>query len=940
MIKYFKQVLPFSCNKFNKNQLYLKFNNFNFSKRNKNRGISNTLIEQGLSEYNFTLDPSIKNLKTSTGNFPYLPINDHPMIPGYSRFLPLSLNLAQKINKLIESTNDNKDNNEETSNFKTKIVMSVNKESDNNLNNLQLKNITESINYIPEISSSKQVFDVGCICEIQITDQRATGTSALIVPLAICKINEFTIEPKPNELAEVNATIYKDDQLSLYDLDDEQKLKYEYLKQLIEKTIQNSKDDQFIRLILTLKQNYNIDVLNDLIFMSLASLSLPKFFHKYGFLTSEISNNNIQEVLETKDLYERLNIITKLFANFSNKIELWEKLEYEYDHGKEKTKIHEKLQSIYQNLKSMFETDKDDKNAQVEKYKKNMEGKTVPEHIIKVYKEELERFVSTDKHSMDSNVIRNYLDVLTSLPYGIQTQDNLDLINAKNILEQSHYGMQSVKQRILECIAVNKIKNKSTGKILCFTGPPGVGKTSIAESIAKSLNKKFFRIALGGDKDTSSLKGFRRTYVGSMPGKIINALRKCGTENPVILLDEIDKLTGRSVVGDPSSVLLEVLDPEQNSNFTDDYLDVAVDLSKVFFLCTANDLTNVPQPLLDRMEIIEVSGYTTNEKNYIYNNFLKPKAIKLAGLENELTKFNVREDAIHTLISDYCRESGVRSLQKYTNRIYEKIAFNLVSIQEGLDLDSNNNYVSINENFNDNKLINKNKETISSDNSNILTDNKQYTIEVSKHNLRKFIGQARFSSKRLYDSVPKGVSIGLGFNNYGGTILYIEANKSFFLKDKNTEKVIVTGNVGKVMNESCNIAISFAKSFLNNKLNKIFFEENSIHLHFIEGAIEKDGPSAGIAITTALLSLALDKPIVNNLAMTGEVTLLGKVLPIGGVKEKIMAGKREGMNKIILPFKNKEDVEELEDYIKKDIEFYFVENYDEVFRLCFPDVKL
>jgi Lon-like ATP-dependent protease len=855
----------------------------------KNLKAINPSIDQGLDEFEFIEDPTFKNQKVHQGEFNYLPINDHPLIPGYTRFLPISMKLAEKIKNLTD----------ENSEVRPKIIMSVIKDTNTPQLNLQMRNMIENVNFIPEITSSNQVFEIGCVCEIQIAEQRQTGTSALIVPLSICRIDEFTIEPSPNELGKVKATIYKEIPLNEEMLDSDQQIKYQFLKKLLEKTIAESKDENFMRLLIALKQNYNTESLNDLINISLASLSLPKFFHKYGFLTSEITTMSIQQVLEQRDIFKKLDLVTKLFSSFSNKIELWEKLEYEYDHNKEKTKINEKLQSIYQNLKTMFETDKDEKSIQVERFKKNMEGKNPPEAILKIFKEELERFMSMDKHSMESNLIRNYLDVLTSLPYGIYTEDNLDIINAKKILEETHYGMESVKQRILECIAVAKLKNKTGGKILCFSGPPGVGKTSIAESIAKSLGRKFHRIALGGDKDTSSLKGFRRTYVGSMPGKIINALKKTGSENPVILLDEIDKLTGRNHQGDPSSVLLEVLDPEQNYQFTDDYLDVAVDLSKVFFLCTANDLSYVPQPLLDRMEIIDVSGYTSLEKKYIYDKHLKSKGISLAGLEKDISKFNVTENAITKLISDYCRESGIRSLQRYTNRIYEKIAYKLVSS----------------------------------------TSDSMQTIEVNENNLKQFIGQAHFSSKRIYDVIPKGVSIGLGFNNYGGTILYIEANKSYFVEGKNTERVTITGNVGKVMNESCSIAISFAKNYLN-KIKKIFFEENAIHLHFIEGAIEKDGPSAGTAITTALLSLALDISITNNLAMTGEISLLGKVLPIGGVKEKVMAAKREGMTKIILPRKNMDDALELPDYIKDGLEFYYVEDYDEVFKLCFPNYRL
>lgn len=898
------------------------FCKFSFARKKK---LVNPLNSK-LSQLKLSQDSVNPYLKTHTGLFPYLPLNDHPLVPGYTRFLPMSLKLSDKISELVEK--------DETQKF----VFSVVKENKSVDQISQIKQLLEQLNYVPEITSSSQVYDIGCICELKLTDNKESGTSAFILPLSICKIESFTIEPTPNEIGEVKAKIYFEEDISedrLKELIDsevsqqeEEKLqveiensiksesndkrkiekvdyfpnketliKFHFLKKMIEKTLTESKDEQFIRIISALQQNYNTDSLNETIWMAVACLALPKFFHKYGFLTSEVSSNDIQNILSKTNVFERLETVIKLFSDFSNKINLWEKLEFEYDHSSERKKINEKLQSIYQNLKNMFETDKDDKNIQVERFKKNMENKTPPEHIMKVFKEELERFMSMDKHSMESNLIRNYLDILTSLPYGVYTKENYDLENAKKILNETHFGMNSVKERILECIAVAKLKGKVNGKILCFSGPPGVGKTSIGESIAKSLNRKFHRIALGGDKDTSSLKGFRRTYVGSMPGKIINALKKTGTENPVILLDEIDKLTGRNHQGDPSSVLLEVLDKEQNHMFTDDYLDVAVDLSKVFFICTANDLSNVPQPLLDRLEVIDVSGYTTQEKKFIFNEHLKNKAIVNAGLDDESkfvgSTFNVDESAINKLITDYCRESGVRSLQRYTNRIYEKIAYHIINNPD------------------------------------------EKHIEVNYSNLKKFIGNAHFNAKRIYEKTPIGVSVGLGFNNYGGTIMYIEATKSDFSGNKK-EGIIITGNVGKVMSESCSIAISFAKNFIKNNLNlQSFFEQNSIHLHFIEGAVSKDGPSAGTAITTSLLSLALDKSIKSDVAMTGEISLMGKVLPIGGLKEKIMAAKREGMKIIIVPKQNMSDVEEIESEIKEGLEIHFVENYEEIYRICF-----
>lgn len=631
--------------------------------------------------------------------------------------------------------------------------------------------------------------------------------------------------------------------MSELDVDMEMTVKYQYLKNVLTKAMEYSKDENFKKLIIALSHNFNIEIINELVYMCLSCLALPKFFHKYGFLLLQFKSRNIQEIIEIVNMREKLEKTTKIFTEFYNKIELWERLEDEYDIKRERTKATEKLRSIFESLKHMFEQDQDEKLIQMERFNKNLEGKIVPDHIMKIIKEEMERFMSTDKHSMESNVIRNYLDILTSLPYGISTEENLDIVKAREIINETHYGMEDIKERILECIAVGKLKGKIQGKILCFVGPPGVGKTSIGESIARALNRKFIRISLGGDRDTSVLKGFRRTYVGAIPGKIVKAIKTAGSENPLILLDEIDKLAERSLHGDPSSVLLEILDPEQNNKFTDDYLDTTIDLSKVFFLCTANSVQNIQQALYDRMEIIEVSGYTFNEKKFIFEKYLKPRAIKNSGLDQQSHKFGIEEKAVDKLINDYCRESGVRSLQRYTNRIFEKIALKVV--QSEVD------------------------------------------VQVTTDILKKFVGGAHFTSKRLYDKIPRGVSIGLGFNIYGGTIMYVEASKANF-SEKTTGQYNFTGNVGKVMGESCNLALTYAKTFLNTfvledasdkgKKLKTFFDENHIHIHFTEGAIAKDGPSAGVTITTALISLALNKPIVENLAMTGEISLGGKVI--------------------------------------------------------------
>mmetsp|Transcript_13182 Transcript_13182/g.22348 ORF Transcript_13182/g.22348 Transcript_13182/m.22348 type:complete len:438 (+) Transcript_13182:948-2261(+) len=425
-----------------------------------------------------------------------------------------------------------------------------------------------------------------------------------------------------------------------------------------------------------------------------------------------------------------------MFTNFTNKVELWGNLENQYDYKKDQDKTKRKLEEIYESLKQYFAKDSDEKQQHVEKLLENLKGKSVPEYVMKVINEEMQRFMQMEKHHSEWQTTKTYLEYLTKMPYGVYSEDNFDLSMAKDILDEGHYGMDEVKQRILEFIAIGKLNNSVQGKILCFVGPPGVGKTSIGESIAKSLGRQFHRISLGGDRDTASLKGFRRTYLGAVPGKIIRALKQVEVENPVILIDEVDKLGQRSQQGDPGSVLLEILDPEQNNKFTDDFLDVPIDLSKVLFLCTANMLDTLHPAVLDRMEIIEVAGYTFEEKRHILNKYLLPEAIKKAGLIEGEHKFSIPEATRDFIIENYCREPGVRSLKKFTNQICERIAYRVV---EG-------------------------------DNANL--------IEVTEANAEDFIGTAVYNSKKFYKQMPAGVVIGLAYNSHGGSILYIESTNA------------------------------------------------------------------------------------------------------------------------------------------------------------------
>ncbi|KAL0271493.1 UNVERIFIED_CONTAM: hypothetical protein PYX00_008574 [Menopon gallinae] len=491
------------------------------------------------------------------------------------------------------------------------------------------------------------------------------------------------------------------------------------------------------------------------------------------------------------------------------------------------------------------------------------------------------------------SVTRNYLDWLTSLPWGITSDENLDLNRASQILNEDHYGMEDVKKRVLEFIAVSQLKGTTQGKILCFFGPPGVGKTSIARSIARALNREYFRFSVGGMTDVAEIKGHRRTYVGAMPGKVIQCLKKTKTENPLILIDEVDKI-GKGYQGDPSSALLEMLDPEQNANFLDHYLDVPVDLSKVLFICTANVVETIPEPLRDRMEMIDVSGYVAEEKLAIAKQYLVPQAMKDSGLKSN--QLSISDESLTTLIKSYCRESGVRNLQKHIEKVIRKVAYKVVKQEAD-------------------------------------------RIEVHPNNLSEFVGKPMFTHDRMYEVTPPGVVMGLAWTAMGGSTLYIETDLRRPKDDKNMEGSLeLTGHLGDVMKESARIALTVARNYLREiDPNNNFLYSSHLHLHVPEGATPKDGPSAGCTIVTALLSLAKSLPIRQDVAMTGEVSLKGKILPVGGIKEKTIAAKRVGVKCIILPEENKKDFNDLPAYITEGLEVHFVSTYNDIYKIVFPN---
>ena len=637
--------------------------------------------------------------------------------------------------------------------------------------------------------------------------------------------------------------------------------------------------------------------------------------HQLNLLCAYMMKNKLMENSVMQYLYEIQNpvkkaqIILDLLEDFKNKyVSTWKTHSKGVEKASTAKEAKQQIDELYSYLRKIQEeSSSPTKKMVLKKVRESLESKNYPQSIREVIMEELQKFEDLSENFPEFQTIKDFLELVSELPYGKMSQDTYDVESAREILDKDHYGMKKVKDRILEFIAVAKLKNQIKGKNILMVGPPGVGKTSIASSIAKALNREFIRISLGGESDVAILKGHRRTYIGAYPGKLVQALKTAQTENPVILLDEIDKIS-KGYRGNIQDTLLEILDPQQNNDFRDNFLEAPLDLSKVLFICTANLLETISPPVLDRLEVIELSGYTTEEKMKIAKSHLIPKALDKSGIE--IFDIDFTEEGLKSLIQDYARESGVRSLQKKINRICEKICKKIV----------------------------------------INPDDDSH--QISPQNLKEYLGVKIFGKQRLYgENLPEGISIGLGYNSIGGSILFIETSISTFgsgagQTDLEKEKgkkgsvkgsITVTGSLGETMKESIQIAYTFSKNICFSKYGNDFLEQNDIHIHFPEGASKKDGPSAGIAITTALISLATGKPICGKLGMTGEISLNGKVLKIGGLREKILAAKREGLNTIIVPSSNKIDVEEIEANLKEGIEFHFISEYDQALPLIFGE---
>ncbi|CAK4030763.1 LON domain serine protease [Lecanosticta acicola] len=652
-----------------------------------------------------------------------------------------------------------------------------------------------------------------------------------------------------------------------------------------------------------------------------------------------------QAVLESLNIEQRLSKALELIKKEFMNAQLSQKISKDVEGKIQKRQREYWLMEQMKGIRRELGLESDGKDKLVEKFKEKADKLAMPEAVRKVFDEEVNKLAHLEPAASEFNVTRNYLDWLTQIPWGQRSAENFGIQHAKDVLDEDHHGLKDVKDRILEFIAVGKLRGTVEGKILCMVGPPGVGKTSIGKSIARALNRQYYRFSVGGLTDVAEIKGHRRTYVGALPGRIIQALKKCQTENPLILIDEVDKI-GRGHQGDPSSALLELLDPEQNNSFLDHYMDVPVDLSKVLFVCTANMTDTIPRPLLDRMEMIELSGYVSDEKMAIAERYLAPQAKELSGLKD--VDVALDKEAILELINKYCRESGVRNLKKQIEKVYRKSALKIIqdlgeevlSEEKALTDEGKAAAAEAEKDQSDPKDTPDNIEKETTEKPRVaLKVPESVHVKIDKDNLKDYVGPPIFTSDRLYDTTPPGVAMGLAWTQMGGAALYVESILENALSYNSRPGLERTGNLKNVMKESTLIAYSFAKGLMAKHFpgNK-FFEKARIHLHCPEGAVQKDGPSAGITMATSILSLGLDKPLDPTIAMTGELTVTGKVLRIGGLREKTVAARRAGARMVVFPRDNLSDWLELPENIKEGIEGKPVDWYSDVFKLVFADV--
>ncbi len=642
-------------------------------------------------------------------------------------------------------------------------------------------------------------------------------------------------------------------------------------------------------IIATLKELVQINPLYSeeiKLFLNRSSMDDPARLADFAANLTSADGHELQSILETFDVRKRIDKVLVLLKKELEVSRLQTKISKQIEDKVSSQQREFFLREQLKAIKKELGLEKEGKASELEKFQKRLRKLHLNPEAQQVVEEEMEKLQLLESNSPEYTVTRNYLDWLTILPWGVFSKDSYNIERARKVLDRDHYGLKDVKERILEFIAVGKMKGDISGSILCLVGPPGVGKTSVGRSIADALGRKFFRFSLGGMRDEAEIKGHRRTYIGAMPGKFIQAMKSVGTSNPLIMLDEVDKI-GASFQGDPASALLEVLDPEQNSSFRDHYLDVPFDLSNVLFIATANQIDTIPRPLLDRMEMIRLSGYILEEKLEIAKRYLLPKALASHGLTRG--QVSIRKAAMKQIIDGYAREAGVRNLEKQIKKIMRRAAMDFAE------------------------------------------DDSIKKITINKGDIESYLDKPTFTAEEVFEGVP-GVVTGLAWTSLGGATLQVEAT-AMLAQNKGFKQ---TGQLGKVMVESSEIAYSYIMAHIEDfGGDPSFFEKHFIHIHVPAGATPKDGPSAGVTMATALVSMFTGKIVKKRLGMTGELTLTGRVLPIGGLKEKTIAARRAGLKTLIFPEDNRKDFEELPDYLKKGLEVHFVKTFKDVYKAVF-----
>ncbi len=724
---------------------------------------------------------------------------------------------------------------------------------------------------VKEDPKKNDLYQIGVLA---IIDKVATGEkgeiNALVKGLQRIKITEFYDD---KGWFEAKGEVLKEEKIEK--VDDETKAMIKHISNQIKKAINLGKTVEFIFL------------------MNILNIHDPIVFSNQVSVILDITPEERQKLLEELDLKKRLKkqveLIDKEIKVLEIEQQLSTKTQKKFEKGLKENILREKMRTIEEELGEKESND-------IKEYEEKIKKAKMPKEVEEKAKKELKRLKQMSQFNPETSYIRNYLDWLVELPWSVESPNNIDIKEAEKVLDNEHYGLKKVKERILEYLAVlelrkqkkESVKNKQP-TILCFVGPPGVGKTSLGRSIAHALGRKFVKISLGGIRDEAEIRGHRRTYVGALPGRIIQGIKQAGTKNPVFMLDEIDKV-GRDYRGDPSAALLEALDPEQNHAFSDHYLEVDFDLSNVFFITTANILDTIPDALRDRLEIIHFPGYTEDEKFNIAKQYLIKKQLEVNSLDNKQTK--ITDAALKIIIRRYTREAGVRELERQISTVMRKVARNIV-------------------------------------------EKKYKTKVVGVSDLNKFLGAFKYSSQMIEEKDTIGISTGLAWTQAGGDILFIEVSIM-----PGRGNLTLTGHLGEVMKESCQAALSYIRARWDKfGLKEDFFQKRDIHVHVPEGAVPKDGPSAGLAIATAMISALTKTPTIRTVAMTGEITLRGRALEIGGVKEKVIAAHRAGIKTVILPKDNKKDLEDIPEYVVKDLNFVFVDHMDEVLKVVFKNKK-